>query len=197
MTLAERLTAALNAAPAQPHRGDWDLAPETGFERRPALTPAAVLVPFVNRRDPTLLLTRRTAALRNHAGQVAFPGGRVDPEDDGPVAAALREAREEVALAPNHVQVIGTTDIYETGTGYSVTPVVGIIPPDLPLVPAASEVAALFEVPLDWLFDPANHQLREAEWQGRARRYYSMDWQGEHIWGATAAMIVNLARRLR
>ncbi|HPU16780.1 MAG TPA: CoA pyrophosphatase, partial [Polymorphobacter sp.] len=110
---------------------------------------------------------------------------------------ALREAEEEVALPPHHVHVIGTTDNYETGTGYSITPVVGIIPPDLPLVPSASEVAALFEVPLEWLFDPANHELRETEWQGRMRRYYSMDWQGEHIWGATAAMIVNLARRLK
>ena len=196
MTLARRLAAAINATPGQPHRGDWDLAPNTGFERRPELKPAAVLVPFISRAQPTLLLTRRTAAMRNHAGQVAFPGGRVDPEDDGPVAAALREAEEEVALAPHHVHVIGTTDNYETGTGYSITPVVGIIPPDLPLVPSASEVAALFEVPVEWLLDPANHTMREAEWQGRMRLYYSMDWQGEHIWGATAAMIVNLARRL-
>ena len=196
MTLARRLAAAINATPGQPHRGDWDLAPNTGFERRPEPKPAAVLVPFISRAQRTLLLTRRTAAMRNHAGQVAFPGGRVDPEDDGPVAAALREAEEEVALAPHHVHVIGTTDNYETGTGYSITPVVGIIPPDLPLVPSASEVAALFEVPVEWLLDPANHTMREAEWQGRMRRYYSMDWQGEHIWGATAAMIVNLARRL-
>lgn len=135
--------------------------------------------------------------MRKHAGQVAFPGGRVDPEDDGPIAAALREAHEEVALAKEHVQVIGTTDIYETGTGYSITPVVGIIPPDLPLTASAMEVAALFEVPFDWVLDPANHVIREGEWQGIRRKFYSIDWQGEHIWGATAAMIVNLSRRLR
>lgn len=197
MTLAHRLATAINGADDRAHRGDWDLAANTGFERSAILTAAAVLMPFVDRRSPTLLLTRRTDVMRRHAGQVAFPGGRIDPGDDGPVAAALREAEEEVALAPSDVQVIGITDIYETGTGFSVTPVVGIIPPDLPLVASPDEVAALFEVPLDWLFDPANHILREAEWQGTIRRYYSMDWQGEHIWGATAAMIVNLARRLR
>jgi len=157
---------------------------------------AAVLIPIVDRNSPSLLLTRRNDSMRRHAGQVAFPGGRIDPGDDGPIETALREAEEEVALFRRDVQVIGITDVYETGTGFSVTPVVGIIPPDLPLVASAKEVAAVFEVPLDWVFDPAQHVLRESEWQGRMRRYYSMNWQGEHIWGATAAMIVNLARRL-
>jgi 8-oxo-dGTP pyrophosphatase MutT (NUDIX family) len=196
VSLVERLRVAL-AQPARPSlRGDWEVSDWNGERPDTALTPAAVLVPVVDRAEPTVLLTRRTESLRRHAGQVAFPGGRIDPEDADPIAAALREAHEEVALPPHHVALIGVDVPYETGTGYSVTPVVGLIPPDLPLVPAEAEVAALFEAPLAYLLDPANHQVREAEWQGRSRRYFSIDWDTHHIWGATAAMIVNLSRRV-
>ena len=132
MTLIARLTAALDSPPG-PLRGDWDF--ESGVDRAETLTPAAVLIPVIDRPEPTVLLTRRTDTMRRHAGQIAFPGGRADPEDSGPVATALREAEEEVALPPVRVRVIGISDTYETGTGYSITPVVGIVPPDLPLVP--------------------------------------------------------------
>ncbi|TPE63740.1 CoA pyrophosphatase [Sandaracinobacter neustonicus] len=161
------------------------------------LVPAAVLVPIVRAPEPRLLLTTRTAHLRNHAGQVAFPGGRIDPGDVGPVEAALREAQEEIGLDPAAVEVIGIDEPYQTGTGYRVQPVVGSIEPDLPFVPNPQEVADLFEVPLDYALDPKNHVLREAMWKGRMRRYYVIEWEGRTIWGATAGMLVNLSARLR
>lgn len=201
MTLLDRIRAAVSApaeaAPVESGavRGDWDFR-HGASPATQDLTPAAVLIPIVDRTEPTMLFTRRTDTLRRHAGQVAFPGGRIDPDDRDAVAAALREAHEEIALSPHHVQVIGTLDRYETGTGYSITPVVGIVPPDLPLVPFEAEVAALFETPLAHILDPANHQLHEAEWQGQRRSYYAIDWETHHIWGATAAIIVNLTRRL-
>ncbi len=194
MTLAKRLAGATGAHDAS-YSGDWAVSSHTPDPAR-VLTDAAVLIAVVDRPAPTLLLTRRSHALRRHAGQVAFAGGRIDPDDDGPVAAALREAHEEVGLDPAHVAVIGVTDIYETGTGYSITPVIGIIPPDLALVAAEDEVAAIFEVSLDHVLDTANHQSRTGEWQGRARRFYVIEADGHEIWGATAAMLVNLSRRL-
>lgn len=195
MSLSERLRAAVNAPSSGALRGDWDFAPD-GAATATLLTPAAVLIAVTDQPEPGVLLTRRTTTLRRHAGQVAFPGGRIDPDDAGPVAAALREAHEEIALAPHAVQVLGPTDTYETGTGYHITPVLGLIPPGLPLVAAADEVAALFEVPLAFLLDPRNHELRQAEYQGRTRSFYVIAWPEHEIWGATAAMIVNLARRL-
>ena len=158
--------------------------------------PAAVLVAVVDRREPGVILTERPKTMRKHAGQISFPGGRIDPGDDGPVAAALREAEEEIGLSPQDVQVIGTADLYRTITGFEVTPVIGVLPPDLPLTPHPGEVAAMFEAPLHYLLDPARHTIRTVEWQGRERCYYEIDWQGRRIWGATAAMIVNLSRRL-
>jgi 8-oxo-dGTP pyrophosphatase MutT (NUDIX family) len=134
--------------------------------------------------------------LRTHAGQIAFPGGRVDPGEDA-IAAALREAREEILLDPASVEVIGTTNPYRTVTSYLVTPVIAAIPPDLPLQPHEHEVAAWFEAPLAFLLNPANQQQRSALFQGQERHYYEIDWNGHRIWGATAAMIVNLSRRLR
>ena len=161
-----------------------------------AMTAAAVLVAITDRAEPGVILTQRTDTLRRHPGQVAFPGGRIDPDDAGEIAAALREAQEEVALPPSTVRVIGTGDRYRTGTGFDITPVIGIIPPDLALVPSEAEVAAVFEVPLAFVLDPANHRLANAEWQGRRRNFYEIHWQDRRIWGATAGMIVNLSRRL-
>jgi len=160
------------------------------------ITPAAVLVPVVERPRPTVILTLRPETMRKHPGQVSFPGGRIDPDDDGPVAAALREAEEEIGLPPDAVDVIGVADVYRTITGFEVTPVVGIVQPGLALRAHPGEVAAMFEVPLAHLLDPAHQIVRTVEWRGRERCYYEIEWEGRRIWGATAAMIVNLSRRL-
>jgi 8-oxo-dGTP pyrophosphatase MutT (NUDIX family) len=195
MTLAERLRAALDAA----HDEETILLAGDHFDFDPAIAghPAAVLVAVTDRDEPGVILTQRTETLRRHPGQVAFPGGRIDPEDDGPIGAALREAEEEIALPASAVEVIGIVDRYRTVTGYEVTPVVGVVPPGLTLVPAEAEVAAVFEVPLRFLLDSANHVEASAQYQGRERRYYQIQWGDRRIWGATAAMIVNLSRRLR
>ncbi|RDE06569.1 CoA pyrophosphatase [Sphingomonas aracearum] len=193
MTLAQRLRAALAAS-----RSDALLTGDaTEFATAGTPVPAAVLIPITDRPRPGVILTQRTETLRRHAGQVAFPGGRIDPEDADAIAAALREAEEEIALPPAAVEVVDVTDPYRTGTGYVVTPVIGVVPPDLPLVPAEAEVAAVFEVPLDFVLDAANHVEAEIVWQGRNRRYYEIGWEDRRIWGATAGMIVNLSRRLR
>ena len=196
MSLADRLRAALEEG----HRHTPELLAGDVLELEEpgaGITPAAVLVPVVDRASPTVILTLRPDTMRKHPGQVSFPGGRIDPDDEGPVAAALREAEEEIGLPPSAVQVIGLADRYRTVTGFEVIPVVGVLPPDLPLAPHPGEVAALFEAPLGFLLDPANQLVREAEWRGRTRRYYEIMWDGRRIWGATAAMIVNLGRRLR
>lgn len=196
MSLAERLAAALERGagrgpvPLSSDMRDAVLEPVTG------LTPAAVLVAVTERAEPSVILTQRTETLRKHAGQVAFPGGRIDPGEDA-VAAALREAEEEIALPRDQVRLVGPVDTYVTVTGFSVTPVIGVIPPDLPLTPAAAEVADWFEVPLAFLLNPGNQLEREVDWQGQRRCYYEIMWNGRRIWGATAAMIVNLSHRLR
>jgi 8-oxo-dGTP pyrophosphatase MutT (NUDIX family) len=159
-------------------------------------TPAAVLVAVVDRPRPTVILTLRPETMRKHAGQISFPGGRIDPGDSDAVDAALREAEEEIGLARDLVELIGTADRYRTITGFEVTPVIGIVPPDVPLNPHPGEVAAVFEVPLDYLLDPAHQAVRTVDWRGRQRRYYEIDYEGRRVWGATAAMIVNLSRRL-
>ena len=161
-----------------------------------AVTPAAVLVPVVDRAEPTVILTVRTETVRRHAGQIAFPGGRIDPEDDGAVAAALRESEEEIALPRSAVEVIGIADRYRTITGYEVTPVVGVVRPGIDLRPQPAEVAAIFEAPLHYLLRPEHQIIRTVMWQGSERSYYEIEWEGRRIWGATAAMIVNLSRRL-
>jgi 8-oxo-dGTP pyrophosphatase MutT (NUDIX family) len=193
VTLAERLAEALTRAdPATIYlTGDH---PELAATPDPAA--AAVLVAITDRDEPGVILTQRTETLRRHAGQVAFPGGRVDPGDADAVAAALREAEEEIALPQDRVEIIGTADRYRTGTGFGIVPVIGVVPPDLTLIPSEAEVASVFEVPLAYLFDPANLQRGRAMWQGRERHYYEINWQDRRIWGATAAMIVNLSRRL-
>jgi 8-oxo-dGTP pyrophosphatase MutT (NUDIX family) len=163
--------------------------------RRP-LSPAAVLMPVVDRHEPGVILTVRTQTVRHHAGQIAFPGGRIDPQDEGPIAAALREAEEEIGLQPDEVEVIGTADRYRTITGFEVTPVLGVVSPNLRLSPQPGEVAAIFEAPLDYLLRPEHQIVRTVQWEGQERTYYEIDWEGHRIWGATAAMIVNLSRRL-
>lgn len=190
MTLAERLRQAL-ASPATEPPIEGDLLDE----RSNAHVPAAVLIAVTDRAEPGVILTIRREHLRTHAGQIAFPGGRLDPGEDA-VAAALREANEEILLDPRAVELVGTIEDYRTVTGFVVTPVLGVVPPDLPLEPHEHEVAAWFEAPLDFLLDPVNQHERTALFQGRTRHYYEIIWEDRRIWGVTAAIIVNLSRRL-
>lgn len=191
MTLADRLRAALSSPAAEP-----PLAGDLPELRAKANVPAAVLVAITDRDEPGVILTTRREHMRTHAGQVAFPGGRIDP-GEAAVVAALREAHEEILLEPAAVEVVGSIEPYRTVTGYVVTPVIGVIGPDLPLEPHEHEVADVFEAPLGFILDPANQQRRSALFQGAERHYYEIMWNGRRIWGATAAMIVNLSRRLQ
>jgi 8-oxo-dGTP pyrophosphatase MutT (NUDIX family) len=161
------------------------------------LRPAAVLVPVVARApEPTMLLTRRASHLKDHSGQVSFPGGRVHTDDASPEATALREAREEIGLDPDRVELLGRMPEYLTRTGFRITPVVAILTPPFELQPDANEVEEIFEVPLAFLLDPANHQRQSREWQGELRWFFAMPYQGHYIWGATAGMLVNLSNHL-
>ncbi len=193
MTLIERLVAALAlAAPGDLLPGDL----HDGVGHGEALREAAVLVAITERAEPGVLLTERRHDLRVHGGQIAFPGGRID---DGETAeqAALREAWEEIALDPAVVRIVGQADHYRTVTGFGVTPVIGIVPPDVALKANPHEVASWFEAPLAFLLDPANQQRKTAHFRGRERSYFEISWKGRQVWGATAAMIVNLTRRLQ
>ena len=161
------------------------------------VTRAAVLVPIVDRGDElTVLLTLRADNLAHHAGQVAFPGGRIDPGESA-TEAALREAWEELGLQPETADVVGEIDPYRTVTGYVVTPVLAVVEPDQPLSPHEHEVADWFEAPLAFVLDARNQHLKSALFRGRERHYYEIVWNDRRIWGATAAMLVNLSRRLR
>jgi 8-oxo-dGTP pyrophosphatase MutT (NUDIX family) len=160
-----------------------------------AIRPAAVLIPVVARREATLLLTERAAGLAVHAGQIAFPGGRLEPGETA-LAAAMRETQEEIGLAPEFVSPLGALDPYLTGTGFRVTPIVALVDPAFHLVPNPIEVAGVFEAPLGFLMDPANHQIHSRELRGHTRRFYAMPWEGHYIWGATAGMIRILYERV-
>jgi 8-oxo-dGTP pyrophosphatase MutT (NUDIX family) len=175
--------------------GDHDL--NTAPRADAPLTPAAVLVPLVARpAGLQVLLTQRTDHLHDHAGQVSFPGGRREHSDADSVETALRETREEIGLVEDFIEVVGLLDDYETGTGFRVTPVVSFVSEGFTLALDTFEVAEAFEVPLDYLFDPANHQTRSRDFNGRRRTYYVFEYRERMIWGATAGMLMNLYRRV-
>ncbi|MFO1143574.1 MAG: CoA pyrophosphatase [Amaricoccus sp.] len=176
---------------------DYDLNPEVP-RAGGKLRPASVLVPLVERGPRLqLMLTRRAAILKHHPGQVAFPGGKQDPGDPTPLAAALREAREEIGLDPATVEVLGALDPHETVTAFLVTPFVALVPPDFRPVPERGEVDEVFEVPLAFVLDPANLQVHGRRWQGRMRHYYVIPYGPHYIWGATARMLKNFSDRMR
>jgi 8-oxo-dGTP pyrophosphatase MutT (NUDIX family) len=191
-TLRTALAAITAAAPVGEVVPGDALPPDAGPP-----VPAAVLVPFVLGASPGVLLTKRTAHLKRHAGQVSFPGGRIDPEDVGPEAAALREAQEEIALDPSRVEILGRLADHVTGTGYRITPVVGVLPPGLLYDLSPREVESVFELPLAVLLDPAAPKRQRQHINGRWREYWVWPHPEHFIWGATAAILVHLAQKLR
>ncbi|MCC7346739.1 MAG: CoA pyrophosphatase [Variibacter sp.] len=183
--------------PDAPARGDpnGEAVRRAMAEVRP-VRPAAVLVPVVDRPEPTVLLTLRTGNLSSHAGQIACPGGRIDPEDETPLAAALREAEEEIGLDRGLVEPLGYSDVYLSGTGYRIVPMVARVRADFRLTLNPHEVADAFEVPLAFVMGPENHQLHSREWRGMMRTYYAMPFGERYIWGVTAGILRNLYERL-
>lgn len=198
----------LNAQPSEaifdPRSGqslgpsDWELNPEFKGDLAvmPPPRPAAVLVPVVLRPALTVLLTQRSHDLKTHAGQISFPGGRVEPEDKSALDCALREAWEEIGLPATHVEPLGFLDSYRTGTGFQIVPAVGLVRPGFTLTLDAREVSDAFEVPLRFLMDSANHRKDAREWRGRLRFSYAMPYGERYIWGATAGMLKNMQQRL-
>lgn len=186
----------LEALFAQGHAAEIpDLMSDARFADAERTADAAVLIAVTDRPQPGLILTQRPQGMRDHPGQVAFPGGKIDPGEDA-IAAALREAEEELAMRSADVRVIGATDRYQTGTGFDITPVLGVVPPDLPLVANPHEVEAWFEAPLDLMLDRDSWSEHEVFWNGAMRRYLEYHYQGFRIWGVTAAIIANLSRRI-
>jgi 8-oxo-dGTP pyrophosphatase MutT (NUDIX family) len=188
-----------NAPPADGRLIKSDFHFEDGLNPDPArdLRPAAVLIPIFERdHDLTILLTRRADHLDSHSGQVAFPGGKMHDEDATPLATALRETHEEVGIAADAVDLVGELETYETGTGFIIRPFVGFVDPGVRLALDPGEVAEAFEVPFAFLMDPANHTRERMFWRGKMREYYEMPYNGQRIWGATAAMLVNFYTRL-
>ena len=172
-----------------------DLEKQRAAASAPSLTPAAVLLLVVNHpREPTVVFTQRTAHLADHAGQISFPGGRAEEGDEGPAHTALREAQEEVGLDPAGIEILGELPDYHTSTGYRVRPVVGWTEPPIAFDPDPYEVADVFEVPLGFLLETANHRYECAFYKGRLRHYWAMPWRGRFIWGATAGMLVTFQR---
>jgi len=170
--------------------GDQRLEGVTDFR------PAAVLAAMTEREEPGFLLLHRPSNMRAHPGQIAFPGGKIDAGET-PVEAALREAWEELGIHADDVRVIGESDVYKTHSGYEITPVLAVVRPDIEINPNPTEVAQWFEAPATFVLDPANHVERQVEWEGTLRTYYEIQWQEHQIWGVTAALLVNLSRRLR
>jgi len=186
--------------PVNQARSDFDLDEDPGFLNGVPLDKpvrqAAILFPIIAHPEPTVLLTQRSNDLPSHAGQIAFPGGKVEPHDQDALATALRETEEEVGLSRDFVQPIGYLDNYRTGTNFNVVPVVAIVEPGFQLEIDRREVDSAFEVPLSFLLNADNHQLHQREWKGRMRTYYAMPYDDYYIWGATAGMIRNLHERL-
>lgn len=191
-TLFDRLTAEFERGHARNVDG---LLSDERFEYADRTADAAVLIAVTEREEPGVILTQRPQHMSDHPGQVAFPGGKLERGEDA-VAAALREAEEELALHRKHVRIIGTTDNYRTGTGFDVTPVLGVVPPDLDLTPHPGEVEDWFEAPLRNLLDPDVWTEHEVFWEGATRRYLEWNYRGFRIWGVTAAIISNLAQRV-
>jgi 8-oxo-dGTP pyrophosphatase MutT (NUDIX family) len=182
---------------AIPASGDHLLAPDIAeVAKSMPPQPAAVLVPVVARNDPTVLLTQRSAALPVHAGQISFPGGKLDPTDPDPLATALREAHEEIGLDPGYVDLLGYLDPYLSGTGFRIVPVVALISPAFALTLNPAEVDEAFEVPLEFLMQPDNHAQHSREWKGITRSFYAMPYGERYIWGVTAGILRRLYERL-
>lgn len=187
-------------APRPPHEqrtspSDYDLNPSM-WKPSPPLRAAAVLVPVVAREPLSVLLTQRAPTLSQHAGQIAFPGGRIDGEHETATQAALREAEEEIGLPPQFVTPLGFLDTYRTGTGYSIQPLVGLVKPGFHITLSEGEVAEAFEVPLAFLMNEQNHEMHTRYWEGGDRRFYAMPFEGRFIWGATAGILKNMHKRL-
>jgi 8-oxo-dGTP pyrophosphatase MutT (NUDIX family) len=191
VSLFDRLSDALASSEEMPVEDEAHILPDRGVH-----VPAAVLIAVTDRPQPGIILTQRPDYLRSHPGQIAFPGGKVDPEDADAIAAALREADEELGLSPHHVRVIGTAGVYRSGSGFAITPVLGVIPPDLSYSPNPGEVADWFEVPFEFVFDRTNHMQHSMMWKGTRRNYIEIMWGQRRIWGVTAGIIANLSRRL-
>jgi len=189
--------AALRDFTAPAVRGDLDLDPESWKRAGVTATkPAAVLVPVVDRSIPTVILTQRTIDLPSHAGQIAFPGGKIDAGDETPIAAALREAQEEIGLQPAWVEPLGYLDLYLTFSGFRILPTVARIAPHFVLALNLSEVEEVFEVPLEFLMTPENHQRKSRSWNGIIRHYYEISYRNRYIWGVTAGILRNLYERI-
>jgi 8-oxo-dGTP pyrophosphatase MutT (NUDIX family) len=171
------------------------LKTDAAFAPPGKVRPAAVMIGVTDRPEPGVILTHRPNAMRQHAGQVAFPGGKLDPGEDA-ITAALRETHEELGINPSQIVIIGATDRFVTGTGYDITPVLGLLPSDLAIVPNPEEVSDWFEAPLGFILDSANHARKTMMYRDRPRAYTEITWQGHRIWGVTAAIIENLAYRL-
>lgn len=183
--------------PLEPSRSDFDLNPQVRPAEPRPLRPAAVLVPIILRPEPTMLFTRRSIALRRHAGQVSFPGGAAETVDLSRAATALRELTEETGIEPQFVTVAGYLETYETITGFAVAPVVGVVAEGFALAPDEREVDGVFEVPLSFLIDPDNCRIDSREFNGSARHFYVFEFESHYIWGATAAMLRMLSERLQ
>jgi 8-oxo-dGTP pyrophosphatase MutT (NUDIX family) len=194
--LRERLLAEPPLISLTPTRSDYDLNPGMRPVTR-ELAPAAVLLPIIARAAATVLFTRRTPHLSRHAGQVSFPGGRLNADDPSLVRTALRETEEETGIGAEFIHVAGFLDGYETGTGFAILPVVGLLREGFVLAPDPNEVEEAFEVPLAFLLDPTNRERRSMEWQGRPREFYAFNYGSHYIWGATAGILVNFAGRLQ